>query len=117
MVGVGKAKRGKGGGIEARQNDKTVIEVFSYAVVWWGLMGLSRVVGGGVGEGVSRRFVSPLSLLFVSNSAYLGVNRRIYPTSSGYPLSTRLLYVDTCFLIYIFSLRLYQRVFIQRRLG
>ena len=50
--------------MEARQNDKTVIEVFSYAVVWWVLMGLSRVVGGGVGEGVSRRFVSSLFLSF-----------------------------------------------------
>ena len=62
-VGAGRAKRGKGGGIEARQNDKTVIEVFSYAVVWWVLMWLSRVVGGGVGGGVSRRFVSSLSFL------------------------------------------------------
>ena len=39
-----------------RHNDKTAIELCSYAVVWWVLMGLSRVMG--IGNGVSRRMVS-----------------------------------------------------------
>lgn len=38
-----------------RQNDKTAIELCSYAVVWWVLMGLTRVMG--VSDGVSRRMV------------------------------------------------------------
>lgn len=42
--------------IPQRQNDKTAIELCSYAVVWWVLMGLTRI--GGVGDGVSRRMVS-----------------------------------------------------------
>jgi phosphatidylinositol glycan class W len=41
-----------------RQNDKTAIELCSYAVVWWVLMGLTQVIG--IGEGVSRRMVSSL---------------------------------------------------------
>lgn len=45
----------KGRSVLQRQNDKTAIELCSYAVVWWVLMGLTRVMG--VGEGVSRRMV------------------------------------------------------------
>jgi glucosaminylphosphatidylinositol acyltransferase len=44
-----------------RQNDKTAIELCSYAVVWWVLMGLTRVFG--IGKGVSRRMVSNLRQL------------------------------------------------------
>lgn len=47
----------KGQAGQQRQNDKTAIELCSYAVVWWVLMGLTRM-GGGIGEGVSRRIVS-----------------------------------------------------------
>ncbi|KAJ7641759.1 GWT1-domain-containing protein [Roridomyces roridus] len=36
-----------------RQNDKTAIELASYAIVWWVLLGLSSVLG--VDEGVSRQ--------------------------------------------------------------
>jgi glucosaminylphosphatidylinositol acyltransferase len=46
--------KGKAG--PQRQNDKTAIELCSYAVVWWVLMGLTRILG--IGEGVSRRMVS-----------------------------------------------------------
>jgi glucosaminylphosphatidylinositol acyltransferase len=38
-----------------RQNDKTATELFSYAVVWWALMGLTALLG--IGGGVSRRMV------------------------------------------------------------
>jgi phosphatidylinositol glycan class W len=44
-----------------RQNDKTAIELCSYAVVWWVLMGLTRVLG--IGNDVSRRMVSNLRYL------------------------------------------------------
>ena len=46
----------KGNGGLQRQNDKTAIELFSYAVVWWALMGFTRALG--ISEGVSRRMVS-----------------------------------------------------------
>jgi hypothetical protein len=42
-----------------RQNDKTAIELFSYAVVWWSMMGLVTVLG--INTGVSRRMVCLLS--------------------------------------------------------
>jgi phosphatidylinositol glycan class W len=38
-----------------RQNDKTAAELFSYAAVWWSMMGLIRILG--VGNDVSRRMV------------------------------------------------------------
>ena len=43
-----------------RQNDKTAIELVSYAVVWWVLLGATRALGGD--EGVSRRMVGSSSL-------------------------------------------------------
>jgi phosphatidylinositol glycan class W len=38
-----------------RRDDKTVTELCSYAVIWWALMGLARVIG--IGTDVSRRMV------------------------------------------------------------
>jgi hypothetical protein len=54
----------KGNAKPQRQNDKTAIELCSYAVVWWVLMGLTRVLG--IGEGVSRRMVSWLLCITVA---------------------------------------------------
>jgi phosphatidylinositol glycan class W len=48
----------KGNGRLRRQNDKTAIELCSYAVVWWVLMGLTRILS--ISEGISRRMVSAL---------------------------------------------------------
>lgn len=38
-----------------RQSDKAAIELCSYSVVWWTLLGISRLVG--IDGGVSRRMV------------------------------------------------------------
>jgi phosphatidylinositol glycan class W len=43
-----------------RQNDKTAIELASYSLVWWTLLGLASLVG--VDEGVSRQMVGVLFL-------------------------------------------------------
>lgn len=42
--------------VERRENDKTAIELCSYAVLWWVLLGGSKLLG--IGDGVSRRLVS-----------------------------------------------------------
>jgi len=68
-----------------RQNDKTAIELCSYAVVWWVLMGLTRVLG--IGEGVSRRMVNLSYILWVAafNTTflfgYLFLDLVFYPSS------------------------------------
>jgi phosphatidylinositol glycan class W len=38
-----------------RQNDKTATELASYAMIWWSLLGFTRILG--VGGGFSRRMV------------------------------------------------------------
>jgi len=43
-------------GSPARQDDKTATELASYAVIWWTVMGLTRVLN--IDAGVSRRMVS-----------------------------------------------------------
>lgn len=50
----------------SRQDVKTSIELCSYAVVWWSLLGLGTLVG--LGGGVSRRLVCSLliSVIFAN---------------------------------------------------
>jgi phosphatidylinositol glycan class W len=45
-----------------RENDKTAGELFSYAVIYWALFGISRYLQIG-GPDVSRRLVCPCSLV------------------------------------------------------
>ncbi|KAF7972112.1 hypothetical protein HWV62_18820 [Athelia sp. TMB] len=47
-----------------RQNDKTAIELVSYAVVWWVLLGATRALGGD--EGVSRRMANLSYVLWIA---------------------------------------------------
>ncbi|KAJ3484919.1 hypothetical protein NLI96_g5316 [Meripilus lineatus] len=49
---------------QLRENDKTAIELFSYAFVWWVFLGFSQLFG--VGGGVSRRMVNLQYILYVS---------------------------------------------------
>ena len=44
-----------------RENDETATELFSYAVIYWTLFGVSRYFDIG-GPGVSRRLVRPFSV-------------------------------------------------------
>ncbi|KZP17007.1 GWT1-domain-containing protein [Athelia psychrophila] len=46
-----------------RQNDKTAIELVSYAFVWWMLLGVASIMG--VDEGVSRRMANISYVLWV----------------------------------------------------
>ena len=50
-------------GIGARQDDKTAIELFAYAVLWWTVLGVCYLAN--TGGWVSRRLVSHSSLLIL----------------------------------------------------
>ncbi|KAI0922579.1 hypothetical protein AcV5_009512 [Taiwanofungus camphoratus] len=56
---------------ERRENDKTAIELCSYAIVWWVLLGAVKAFG--VGGGISRRLVNLQYILWVSayNTTFL----------------------------------------------
>jgi glucosaminylphosphatidylinositol acyltransferase len=49
-----------------RENDKTATELFSYAVIYWTLFGVSRYFNIG-GPGVSRRLVCPCSFCYANS--------------------------------------------------
>ncbi|KAH9921820.1 GWT1-domain-containing protein [Fomitopsis serialis] len=50
--------------VERRENDKTAIELCSYAVLWWALLGGSKLLG--IGNGVSRRLVNLQYILWIA---------------------------------------------------
>ncbi|KAH9919571.1 GWT1-domain-containing protein [Fomitopsis serialis] len=50
--------------VERRENDKTAIELCSYAVLWWVLLGGSKLLG--IGDGVSRRLVNLQYILWIA---------------------------------------------------
>jgi len=58
--------------MQHRENDKTATELFSYAVIYWGLFGLSRYLRLG-GPDVSRRLVNLPYILWVAayNTTFL----------------------------------------------
>ncbi|TFY51306.1 hypothetical protein EVJ58_g10637 [Rhodofomes roseus] len=49
---------------ERRENDKTAIELCSYAVLWWVLLGASKLFG--IGGDVSRRLVNLQYILWIA---------------------------------------------------
>ncbi|EMD36738.1 hypothetical protein CERSUDRAFT_83761 [Gelatoporia subvermispora B] len=56
---------------QKRENDKTAIELFSYAVVWWVLLGVLAAFN--VGSGISRRLVNLQYIIWVAayNTSFL----------------------------------------------
>ncbi|KAJ6625123.1 GWT1-domain-containing protein [Mycena sp. CBHHK59/15] len=69
-----------------RQNDKTAMELTSYAAVWWALLGLASLIG--VDEGVSRQMVNLMYVLWIAafNTSfilgYLLLDMLFFPTPS-----------------------------------
>ncbi|KAJ7187178.1 GWT1-domain-containing protein [Mycena filopes] len=69
-------RRGRGGGVNAqlgaaRQNDKTAMELASYAIVWWAVLGV--VLSFPVDEGVSRQTANLPYALWITafNSSFI----------------------------------------------
>ncbi|OBZ76469.1 Carboxypeptidase S1 [Grifola frondosa] len=56
---------------QKRENDKTAIELCSYAVVWWILLGIAKVLG--LGGDISRRLVNIQYIVWVAafNTTFL----------------------------------------------
>ncbi|KAJ7180994.1 GWT1-domain-containing protein [Mycena filopes] len=85
----------------ARQNDKTAIELASYAMVWWAVLGVMSLPGMRVDEGVSRQTANLPYALWITafNTSfilgYLVLDMAFFPTSarkkqrSGAPDSSR----------------------------
>ncbi len=68
----------------ARQNDKTATELWAYSMLWWALLGLTRLLQIDGKEGVSRRVVC-LHLAFFLNESQRRVSGQlvVYPLGSG----------------------------------
>lgn len=53
---VQEGQRTSQGAVTKRENDRTAIELCSYAVLWWVSLGVEKLFG--IGGGVSRRLVT-----------------------------------------------------------
>ncbi|KAK0220317.1 GWT1-domain-containing protein [Armillaria fumosa] len=72
----------------SRQNDKTATELWAYSMLWWALLGLTRLLQIDGKEGVSRRVVNLSYILWVAayNTSfilgYLLMDLYFYPSPS-----------------------------------